>query len=178
MFSALNVSQLIADNLCPVDFCVDVGVRVSIYPHINPAISDIVMQIHRKCGIERTPFMMRRNNCHCRKMMSHHHDMLCIALGNTLLDEGKTFLMLIIEVARQKVLPSISNLIKVAHTLPDSELICGIYARPQSAKNEVSVINSDNLVLVIVYIRENLTAPAVTILQHITEAVVFMIAWY
>ena len=128
MFSALNVSQLIAHDLSAVDFCVDVSMGMSIYPHINPAISDIVMQIHRKCSSERTPFMMRRNNCHCRKMMSHHHDMLCIALRYTLLDEGKTFLVFIIEVARQKVLPTISNLIEVAHTLPNSKLICGIYA--------------------------------------------------
>ena len=72
--------------------------------------------------------MMRRNDSHCRKMMSHHHDVLCITLCYTLLYEGKTFLVFIIEVARQKVLPSISNLIEVVYTLPNSKLICGIYA--------------------------------------------------
>lgn len=112
MFSALNISQLIADDLSSVDFCVNIGVRVTIYPHVNPAICDIFVQVDRKCSIEWTLFMMRCYHCHCREMMSHHHDMLRIALSNTLLDEGKTFLMLIIEVARQKHLPAISDLEK------------------------------------------------------------------
>ena len=51
MLTALNVSQLIAHDLGAVDFCVDVSMGMSIYPHINPAIGDIVMQIHRKCSI-------------------------------------------------------------------------------------------------------------------------------
>ena len=48
MLSALDISQLIADYLCSIDFCINIGVRVTIYPHINPTISDIIMKVHRK----------------------------------------------------------------------------------------------------------------------------------
>ena len=53
MLASLDISQLIADDLGSVDFCIDIGMGVTIYPHINPAVSDIVMQVHRKCSIER-----------------------------------------------------------------------------------------------------------------------------
>ena len=46
MLAALNISQLIADDLGSVDFCIDIGMGVAIYPHINPTVSDIVMQVH------------------------------------------------------------------------------------------------------------------------------------
>ena len=59
MLAALNISQLIADDLGSVDFCINICVRVTIYPHINPTISDIVMQVHRKCSIERAHLMAR-----------------------------------------------------------------------------------------------------------------------
>jgi len=123
MLSVLNISQLIADDLGSVDFCIDIGMGVTIYPHINPVVSDIVMQVHRKCSIEWALLMMRCNNCHCREMVSHHHNMLCITLRNTLLDELQTLLVLVIEVARHKRFSVISDLIEVTHTLLDGKLI-------------------------------------------------------
>ena len=123
MLSTLNISQLIADDLGSVDFCIDIGMGVTIYPHINPAVSNIVMQVHRKCSIERALLMMRCNNCHCREMMSHHYNMLCITLRNTLLDELQTLPVLVIEVARHKRFSAISDLIEVTHALPDGKLI-------------------------------------------------------
>ena len=123
MLASLDISKLIADDLGSVDFCIDIGMGVTIYPHINPAVSDIVMQVHRKCSIERALLMMRCNNCHCREMMSHHYNMLCITLRNTLLDELQTLPVLVIEVARHKRFSAISDLIEVTHALPDGKLI-------------------------------------------------------
>ena len=123
MLTSLDISKLIADDLGSVDFCIDIGMGVTIYPHINPAVSDIFMQVHRKCSIERALLMMRCNNCHCREMMSHHYNMLCITLRNTLLDELQTLPVLVIEVARHKRFSAISDLIEVTHALPDGKLI-------------------------------------------------------
>ena len=123
MLASLDISKLIADDLGSVDFWIDIGMGVTIYPHINPAVSDIVMQVHRKCSIERALLMMRCNNCHCREMMSHHYNMLCITLRNTLLDELQTLPVLVIEVARHKRFSAISDLIEVTHALPDGKLI-------------------------------------------------------
>ena len=123
MLASLDISKLIADDLGSVDFCIDIGMGVTIYPHINPAVSNIVMQVHRKCSIERALLMMRCNNCHCREMMSHHYNMLCITLRNTLLDELQTLPVLVIEVARHKRFSAISDLIEVTHALPDGKLI-------------------------------------------------------
>ena len=71
VFSTLHVSQLIADDFGSVNLGINIGMGVTLYPHINPTVSNIVMKVHCKCSIERTLLMMRRNNCHCREMMSH-----------------------------------------------------------------------------------------------------------
>ena len=57
MLTALDISQLIAYDLGSVDFCVNICMRVTIYPHINPAVRDIVMQIHYKSNFAGYLFM-------------------------------------------------------------------------------------------------------------------------
>ena len=123
MFAALNVSQLIADDLGSVDLGINISVRVTIYPDINPTFSDEIIKIICESRIERTPLVMRGHQRHSREMMSHHYNMLCITLRNTLLDELQTLPVLVIEVARHKRFSAISDLIEVAHTLPDGKLI-------------------------------------------------------
>ena len=123
MFSVLNVSQLIADHLGSSDICINICVRVTIYPDINPTFSDEIIKIICESRIERAPLVMRGYQRHSREMMGHHDDMFSIALRNTLLDELQTLPVLVIEVARHKRFSAISDLIEVAHTLPDGKLI-------------------------------------------------------
>lgn len=58
MFSVLNVSQLIADHLGSSDICINICVRVTIYPDINPTFSDEIIKIICESRIERTPLVM------------------------------------------------------------------------------------------------------------------------
>ncbi len=56
------ISHLVADQFCIPDFCVDIGMRMSVNPCIDPAAGYQVSVFTGKGTVQHGIFMLRSNN--------------------------------------------------------------------------------------------------------------------
>ena len=111
-------------------------------------------------------------------MVCYYHNMVGSTLRDTALDKIQTFLVLGIKVGRCKATTIVQNLPKVIHPLLYNKFVFGTNVRPKRREDKIDIINPHNLVLVVMHIRQYLTAPAVTICQDIIVLVVFVVTWH
>ena len=97
--------------------------------------------------------MLWCNDGHCRQMMGYYYDTLGGTLRNTPLDKVQTLLVLGIKVGRGKTATIVQNLPKIIHTSMHKILILGANVRPKGRENEINIVNSHSLILVVMYIR-------------------------
>ncbi len=107
--------------------------------------------------------MLWSHDCQRWQMMGYNNNMLCCTLGDTLFNERQTLLMLGIKIIGSKPTTAISYLPKIVHTSTYKILVLRLDMRPQSRENEVRIINAYHLVLIIMHIRQYLTAPTIAI---------------
>ena len=47
------ISHLVANHFCTPDFCVDIGILISVNPCIDPAVTDQVYEFTVKCTLQK-----------------------------------------------------------------------------------------------------------------------------
>lgn len=80
------ISHLVANHFCTPDFCVDIGMRMSVNPSIDPAVTDQVSVFTGKGTVQYGTFMLRSNNLQSRQVVSHDHYVFCRTFGKTFFD--------------------------------------------------------------------------------------------
>ena len=93
MLVAMNIAQLITNDLGLSYYSIDIRMRMAIDPSIDATISNEVAQLCCKCTIQRRILMLWRHNGQSWKMMSNHNNMFSFTLFNSLLYKLQTFLM-------------------------------------------------------------------------------------
>ena len=70
------ISHLVANHFCTPDFCVDIGMRMSVNPCIDPACHDQVSVFTGKGTVQYGIFMLRSNNLQSRQVVKLR--LLCV----------------------------------------------------------------------------------------------------
>ena len=97
MFVRENIAQLVGQALGVAYPGIDVGVRVSVYPIVNAAVGDIVLQFYGERPVCLAALKLGVDHTERRYMMGDDNLMGCLRMCHGLLDERETSLMLGIE---------------------------------------------------------------------------------
>ena len=85
-------------------------------------------------------------------MMCNHNDVLGRTLLDSLLQKPQTFLMLQVEVIVRKAMAIIQDLAEVVHSPMHMKHIHIGNPRPQCSEDEIDIIDTDHLVVIIAHI--------------------------
>ena len=91
------IAQLVGQALGVAYPGIDVCVRVSVYPIVNAAIGDIVLQFYGESPVCPAALKLGVEHTERRHMMGDDNLMGCLLMCHGLLDEGEASLMLGIE---------------------------------------------------------------------------------
>ena len=92
-----DIAQLIGQALGVAYPGIDVGVRVSVYPKVNAAIGDIVLQLYGERHVCLAALKLGVEHTKRRHMMGDNNLMSCLRMCHSILDEREASLMLGIE---------------------------------------------------------------------------------
>ena len=92
-----DIAQLVGQALGVAYPGIDVGVRVSVYPIVNAAVGDIVLQFYGERSVCLAALKLGVEHTERRYMMGDDNLMGCLRMCHGLLDERETSLMLGIE---------------------------------------------------------------------------------
>ena len=92
-----NIAQLVGQALGVAYPDIDVCVRVSVYPIVNAAVGDIVLQFYGERPICLAALKLGVEHTERRHMMGYDNLMGCLRMCHGLLDKGEATLMLSIE---------------------------------------------------------------------------------
>ena len=92
-----NIAQLVGQAFCVAYPDIDVGVRVAVYPIVNAAVGDIVLQFHGECPVCLTALKLGMEHTERRHMMGDDNLMGCLRMCHSFLDERKAAFMLCIK---------------------------------------------------------------------------------
>ena len=91
------IAQLVGQALGVAYPSIDVGVRVSVYPIVNAAIGDIVLQFYSESPVCLAALKLGVEHTERRHMMGDNNLMDCLRMCHSVLDEREATLMLGIE---------------------------------------------------------------------------------
>ena len=97
MLVAEDIAQLVRQALGVAYPGIDAGVRVSVYPIVNAAVGDIVLQFDGESPVCLAALKLWVEHTKRRHMMGNDNLMGCLRMCHGLLDERKATLMLGIE---------------------------------------------------------------------------------
>lgn len=152
MFVFKNIPHLIANDLCSVYLSINVGMRMPINPCVNATVGNKPTQFSCKSTIQHRTLMVRGDDLQCWKMMSHRHNVFRSTFCQTLFDKIQTETVHLIEFLCLEQFAIIHYLPKIVHTFPYKILVRWRNLRPQSAHDEIGIINPHYLILIISYI--------------------------
>ena len=92
-----DIAQLIGQALGVAYPGIDVGVRVSVYPIVNVAVGDIVLQFYGESPVCLAALKLGMEHMERRHMMGNDNLMGCLRMCHSVLDEREATLMLGIE---------------------------------------------------------------------------------
>ena len=92
-----DIAQLVGQALGVAYPGIDVGVRVSVYPIVNAAVGDIVLQFYSERPVCLAALKLGVKHTKRRHMMGDDNLMGCLRMCHGLLDERETTPMLSIE---------------------------------------------------------------------------------
>ena len=92
-----DIAQLVGQALGIAYPDIDVGVRVSVYPIVNAAVGDIVLQFHSERSVCLAALKLRVEHTERRYMMGDDNLMGGLRMHQSLFDEREASLMLSIE---------------------------------------------------------------------------------
>ena len=92
-----DIAQLVGQALGVAYPGIDVGVRVSVYPIVNAAVGDIVLQFYSECPVCLAALKLGMEHTERRHMMGNDNLMGSLRMFHSLLDEREASLMLDIE---------------------------------------------------------------------------------
>ena len=92
-----DIAQLVGQALGVAYPDIDVGVRVSVYPIVNAAVGDIVLQFYGERPVCLAALKFGMEHTKRRHMMGDDNLMGCLRMCHSLLDEREATLMLGIE---------------------------------------------------------------------------------
>ena len=92
-----DIAQLIGQALGVAYPDIDVCVRVSVYPIVNAAVGDIVLQFYGESPVCLAALKLGMEHTERRHMMCDNNLMGCLGMCHGLLDERETTPMLSIE---------------------------------------------------------------------------------
>ena len=92
-----DIAQLVGQALGVANPGIDVGVRVPIYPIVNAAVGDIVLQFYGESPVCLAALKLGVEHTERWHMMGDDNLMGCLRMCHSLLDERETLLMLDIE---------------------------------------------------------------------------------
>ena len=92
-----HIAQLVGQALGVAYPGIDVCVRVSVYPIVNVAIGDIVLQFYSESPVCLAALKLGMEHTERRHMMGNDNLMGSLRMCHSLLDERETLLMLDIE---------------------------------------------------------------------------------
>ena len=92
-----HIAQLVGQALGVAYPGIDVGVRVSVYPKVNAAIGDIVLQFYSESPVCLAALKLGVEHTERRHMMGNDNLMGSLRMFHSLLDEREASLMLDIE---------------------------------------------------------------------------------
>ena len=91
------IAQLVGQALGVAYPGIDVGVRVSVYPIVNAAIGDVVLQFYSESPVCLAALKLGMEHTERRHMMGDDHLMGCLRMCHSFLDEREATPMLSIE---------------------------------------------------------------------------------
>ena len=91
------IAQLVGQALGVAYPGIDVGVRVSVYPIVNAAIGDIVLQFYSESPVCLAALKLGVEHTERRHMMGDDNLMGCLRMCHSFLDERKAAFMLCIK---------------------------------------------------------------------------------
>ena len=92
-----HIAQLVRQTLSVAYPGIDIGVRVSVYPIVNAAVCDIVVQFYGKRPVCLAALKLGVEHTERRHMMGNDNLMGSLRMFHSLLDEREASLMLDIE---------------------------------------------------------------------------------
>ena len=92
-----HIAQLVGQALGVAYHGIDVGVRVSVYPIVNVAVDDIVLQFYGERSVCLAALKLGMDHTERWHMMCDDNLMGCLRMCHSLLDEREASLMLDIE---------------------------------------------------------------------------------
>ena len=92
-----DIAQLVGQALGVAYPGIDVGVRVSVYPIVNAAVGDIVLQFYSECPVCLAALKFGMEHTKRRHMMGDDNLMGCLRMCHSFLDEREATPMLGIE---------------------------------------------------------------------------------
>ena len=92
-----DIAQLVGQALGVAYPGIDVGVRVSVYPIVNAAVGDIVLQFYGESPVCLAALKLGVEHTKRRHMMGDNNLMSCLRMCHSILDEREASLMLGIE---------------------------------------------------------------------------------
>ena len=92
-----DIAQLVGQALGVAYHGIDVGVRMSVYPIVNAAVGDIVLQFDSESPVCLAALKLGVEHTERRHMMGNDNLMGCLRMCHSLLDEREASLMLDIE---------------------------------------------------------------------------------
>ena len=92
-----HIAQLVGQALGVAYHGIDVGVRMSVYPIVNAAVGDIVLQFDGESPVCLAALKLGVEHTERRHMMGDDNLMGCLRMCHGLLDKGEATFMLCIE---------------------------------------------------------------------------------
>ena len=92
-----DIAQLVGQALGVAYPGIDVGVRVSVYPIVNAAVGDIVLQFYSERPVCLAALKLGVKHTKRRHMMGDDNLMGCLRICHCILDKGEATFMLSIE---------------------------------------------------------------------------------
>ena len=92
-----DIAQLVGKALGVAYPGIDVGVRVSVYPIVNAAVGDVVLQFYGESPVCLAALKLGVEHTKRRHMMGDNNLMSCLRMCHSILDEREASLMLGIE---------------------------------------------------------------------------------
>lgn len=92
-----DITQLVGQALGVAYPGIDVGVRVSVYPKVNAAVGDIVLQLYGESPVCLAALKLGMEHTERRHMMCDDNPMDCLRMYHSIPDERDASLMLGIE---------------------------------------------------------------------------------
>ena len=166
-----DVAELVAEAAGGADGLVDVAVGVAVDPVVDSAVGDVVGQLDGECAVDAAAPELRGNQLIGWDMVGDDDLVLGLAGADGFLDEVEAALMLVVEIGIPQQVLTIDDAVEVGHTSLGDEGIVRVDMRPQGGYDEVHILDSDNLVIVVVDVGADFAHQSV---QHCLQVVVLI----